>query len=109
MIKNVLLDEVPLKGKLDKIEFDGKNAVVIDYKTGDPEKCADKLARPGSREPNGGDYWRQAVFYKILVDHYGSKGWNVQSAEFDFIEPNKKKEYAKARPPKTGNVLLSKK
>src|SRR5690606_36982989 len=33
MIKNVVMDGVPLKGKLDKIEFDGKNATVIDYKT----------------------------------------------------------------------------
>ena len=30
---------VPLKGKLDKIRFDGKNANVVDYKTGDVEKA----------------------------------------------------------------------
>ena len=42
--------------------------------------------------PNGGDYWRQAVFYKILVDNYDQKSWQVVSSEFDFIEPNAKKE-----------------
>lgn len=94
-IRNVTLDEIPLKGKIDKIEFDGKNATVVDYKTGDPEKCADKLARPG-KEPNGGDYWRQAIFYKILLD-LNPKDWIVSAVEFDFVEPDKKKTYQKKR------------
>lgn len=96
-IKNVIYQSVPIKGKLDKLEFDGKAVNVVDYKTGDPDKAREKLKAPDAKNPLGGDYWRQAVFYKILVDHYGNKGWMVQSAEFDFIEPNKKKEYAKAR------------
>lgn len=96
MIKNVLLDDVPLKGKIDKIEFDGKNATVIDYKTGDPEKCNDKLARPGTKNSNGGDYWRQAIFYKILLD-LNPKDWNVTAVEFDFVEPDKKKQYRKEK------------
>lgn len=95
-IRNVMLDEIPLKGKIDKIEFDGKNATVIDYKTGDPEKCADKLARPGSKELNGGDYWRQAIFYKLLID-LNPKDWNVAAVEFDFVEPDKKKNYQRKR------------
>ena len=96
MIKNVMLDGIPMKGKIDKIEFDGKNATIIDYKTGDPEKCTDKLARPGNKEPNGGDYWRQAIFYKILLD-LNPKDWNVSTIEFDFIEPDKKKQYRKEK------------
>lgn len=95
-IRNVMLDEIPLKGKIDKIEFDGKNATVIDYKTGDPEKCADKLSRPGTKEPNGGDYWRQAIFYKLLID-LNPKDWNVSAVEFDFVEPDKKKNYQRKR------------
>lgn len=95
-IRNVMLDDIPLKGKIDKIEFDGKNATVIDYKTGDADKSTDKLARPGSKEPNGGDYWRQAIFYKLLVD-LNPKDWNVSAVEFDFIEPDKKKSYQRKR------------
>ena len=94
-IRNVVLDEIPLRGFIDKIEFNGKEATVIDYKSGDPEKCSDKLARPG-KEPNGGDYWRQAVFYKILLDLY-PKDWNVTGIEFDFVEPDKKKTYRKEK------------
>jgi DNA helicase-2/ATP-dependent DNA helicase PcrA len=96
-IRNVMVRGVPLKGKLDKLEFQGKEVNVVDYKTGDIEKAKDKLRPPDNRQPNGGDYWRQAVFYKILVDHYEQKDWKVTSTEFDFIEPDKKKEYHKEK------------
>jgi DNA helicase-2/ATP-dependent DNA helicase PcrA len=94
-IRNVTVSGVPLKGKLDKLEFDGKMANVVDYKTGDYDKAKPKLQPPNEKEPNGGDYWRQAVFYKILVDNYESRAWQVVSTEFDFIEPDKKKVYHK--------------
>ena len=96
-IRNVVVKNVPLKGKLDKIEFDGKNANVVDYKTGDIDKAKDKLKPPNEKDPNGGDYWRQAVFYKILVDNYEQKDWKVISTEFDFIEPDKRKNYRKEK------------
>jgi DNA helicase-2/ATP-dependent DNA helicase PcrA len=95
-VRGVTLDEIPLKGKIDKIEFTGRDALVIDYKTGDPEKCGDKLSRPNDKDPNGGDYWRQAVFYKIMLDN-SSRDWNITGVEFDFIEPDKKKQYRKER------------
>jgi DNA helicase-2/ATP-dependent DNA helicase PcrA len=94
-IRNVVVKGVPLKGKLDKLEFDGSAVNVVDYKTGDPEKGIAKIKPPSEKDPIGGDYWRQAVFYKILVDHYQQKNWNVVSTEFDFIEPDKKKQYRK--------------
>ncbi|UAY52206.1 ATP-dependent DNA helicase [Ferruginibacter albus] len=95
-IRNVT-NGVPIKGKLDKLEFNGKEVNVVDYKTGDIDKAKPKLQAPNDKEPNGGDYWRQAVFYKILVDNYEQKDWKVVSTEFDFIEPDKKKEYQKAK------------
>ena len=94
-IRNIVVNEVPLKGKLDKLEFDDKSVNVVDYKTGDPDKAKAKLQPPSDKDPVGGDYWRQAVFYKILVDHYEHKNWKVVSSEFDFVEPDKKKIYRK--------------
>jgi len=96
-IKNVVVKGVPLKGKLDKLEFNGNQVNVVDYKTGDIEKAKDKLRSPNDKNPDGGDYWRQAVFYKILVDNYEQKKWQVVSSEFDFIEPDKKKTYRKEK------------
>jgi DNA helicase II / ATP-dependent DNA helicase PcrA len=96
-IRNVVVKGVPLKGKLDKLEFDGKLVNVVDYKTGDPDKAIARLKGPSDKDPNGGDYWRQGVFYKMLVDNYEKKDWKVISTEFDFIEPDKKKNYRKEK------------
>jgi DNA helicase II / ATP-dependent DNA helicase PcrA len=96
-ISHVVVEGVPLKGKLDKLEFTGKAVNVVDYKTGDPDKAKPKLQGPGPKNPAGGDYWRQAVFYKILLDHYGKRDWQALSSEFDFVEPDKKKNYRKEK------------
>ena len=96
-VKNVIVEDVPLKGKLDKIEFNGKSATIVDYKTGDPEKSREKLMRPNPKNPAGGDYWRQAVFYKIMMDNLPGWDFSVDAVEFDFVEPTKKKEYVKER------------
>ena len=96
-IRGVVVNGVPLKGKLDNLEFNGKEVNVVDYKSGDIDKAIPKMKAPHDKEPNGGDYWRQAVFYKILVDNYEQKDWKVISTEFDFVEPDKKKEYRRER------------
>jgi DNA helicase-2/ATP-dependent DNA helicase PcrA len=93
-INNVVFKDIPLKGAIDKIEFNGKQVVVVDYKTGNIENAREKLLAPNDKNPLGGDYWRQAVFYKILLNHH-PKNWEVVSAEFDFVEPNKKKQFEK--------------
>ncbi|MBA4140471.1 MAG: ATP-dependent helicase [Segetibacter sp.] len=96
-IKNVVVNGIPLKGKLDKLEFEGKLVNVVDYKSGDADRALPKLQGPNEKEPDGGSYWRQAVFYKILVDNLRGKKWKVISTEFDFIEPDKKKNYRKEK------------
>ncbi|WP_295126540.1 ATP-dependent DNA helicase [uncultured Chitinophaga sp.] len=99
-LRNITVNGVPIKGKIDKLEFDGGEVNVVDYKTGDYQKAIKdyrKFERPNERDPNGGDYWRQAVFYKILLDNYKQKNWRVVSTEFDFVEPNKQKEYHKEK------------
>ncbi len=96
-IRGVVVNGVPLKGKLDKLEFTGKEINVVDYKSGDIDKAMPKMKGPNEKDPNGGDYWRQAVFYKLLVDNYEQKDWKVISTEFDFVEPDKKKNYRKEK------------
>jgi len=92
-IKNIEIDGVPVKGSLDKVEFTGKQMTVVDYKTGKFKNAKDKLARPNDKQPNGGDYWRQAVFYKLLVENDRSKDWQVIDTQFDFVEPISEGEY----------------
>jgi DNA helicase-2/ATP-dependent DNA helicase PcrA len=51
--------------------------------------------------PEGGDYWRQAVFYKILLDNSTHSNWEVISTEFEFVEPDAKKNYVRRKVPIT--------
>ena len=65
------ISDVELNGKIDKIECEEGIIRLIDYKTGNAKNAKDKLVPPSEKEPLGGDYWRQAVFYYILVTNAG--------------------------------------
>ncbi|HTE12573.1 MAG TPA: ATP-dependent DNA helicase, partial [Chitinophagaceae bacterium] len=76
-VRNVSVRNIPINGKLDKLEFTGKLVNVVDYKTGKYANAKKKLFPPNDKDPNGGDYWRQAVFYKILLDNDKTNDWEV--------------------------------
>lgn len=93
---------IKLNGKLDKIEHRDNKINIVDYKTGreskrknsdfqgPSEKIKDPL-NPSYEEQYGGNYWRQAIFYKILLDYNTNtfqRNWDLEKAEFDFVEPD---------------------
>ncbi len=87
--RNIIVEGIPLNGKFDKLEFTGTQVNVVDYKTGKYDNAKKKLNAPIDKDPNGGDYWRQAVFYKILIDNDKTTKWQALSTEFEFVEPFK--------------------
>jgi DNA helicase II / ATP-dependent DNA helicase PcrA len=90
----VMFNNVPLTGFIDKVEIDGNHCNVIDYKTGNfsSKYTTDDLKGITKKRDDtytkGGHYWRQGVFYKILIDNCGND-WKVTSATFEFVEPTK--------------------
>ncbi len=96
-IRHATVEGIPITGKLDKLEFDGKNINVVDYKTGKPERGTKKLLPPNDKNPLGEDYWRQIVFYKLLMESDNKKDWTMVSGEMDFIEPEAKGNYRKEK------------
>ncbi len=87
--RNVRLNNIPLTGKIDKIEFLGGNRVsVVDYKTGKPDSKNQQLS------PDG-DYFRQLVFYKLLCSQTKSFPYDVVSGTIDFIEKNNKGNFVR--------------
>jgi DNA helicase-2/ATP-dependent DNA helicase PcrA len=93
---------VPIKGKLDKIILQGNQAYVIDYKTGKfdnaKKKCFAPVENPNPEkfeEVYGGDYWRQMVFYQILISNNPKKNWKMIGGEMDFVEPDNKNMFHK--------------
>ncbi|SHF74419.1 ATP-dependent helicase [Flavisolibacter ginsengisoli] len=91
-----VVDHVPLKGFADKLQYWGNEVMITDFKTGSLEKSNRRyeFVEPGHpQKPEGGNYWRQAVFYKILFDRQKAKNKELRGIEFLFIEPNEKNEF----------------
>ncbi len=59
---------VPIKGVLDRLDVYKDMVVVTDYKTGKASNAGPKLRGPKKEGEIGGNYWRQIVFYKLLID-----------------------------------------
>ena len=79
-------DEVVLTGKLDKVEIVRDGVVnVVDYKTGKPRTRNEIL---GKTKSSSGDYFRQLVFYRLLLGRYKKGEWNMETGTIDFIKPD---------------------
>ncbi len=89
-------------GQLDRLDLhpDGHRCDVLDYKTGSSAAARDAL-RPAPAPAatatlaawhtdarlRGGDYWRQGIFYHLLLTHDLEKRFQPQSVAFDFLQP----------------------
>ncbi len=99
-VPRYFLDGVPVTGKIDKIELYGDTCKVIDYKTGDPDRSANSAtAPPNEKEPMGGDYWRQMVFYKLLLENLEDRPMKVSTGTFDFVQKSKTGQYTQVTIP----------
>jgi DNA helicase-2/ATP-dependent DNA helicase PcrA len=96
--RNTEVKGIPIKGIIDKLEFDGKNATIVDYKTGRHKNAKMKLRGPKLNKATGEldqgqDYWRQMVFYRILLEEDRSHDWKYKDSYFDFVEPDDNGDY----------------
>lgn len=92
---HVHLGDIPITGKIDKIEIldmngnGNPNVNVVDFKTGNPDTKSKELKEDG-------EYFRQLVFYKILGDNNPNFKYNVVSGSIDFVQKSKlKNNYVK--------------
>lgn len=90
---------IPINGKIDSIAIYDDKMEVIDYKTGKYTYAVSKLKPPqkGDDEQmdNGGDYWRQIVFYKLLLQNDPKINKSMKSGTMDFIETHNDKHIRK--------------
>jgi DNA helicase II / ATP-dependent DNA helicase PcrA len=85
----LLANGARIKGTLDRIEYlDDGSIRIVDYKTGLPDPK--KTAAPDEKQPNGGPYWRQLAFYKILLEASPFVTESVSQAVIGWVEPDKK-------------------
>ena len=86
-------DDIKLTGNLDKLEVDdaGKTAVVVDYKTKQPQSR--NWIEGKTKDAQSGDYKRQLVFYKLLLNLKPEKTYIMRAGVIDFLEPNERGIY----------------
>ena len=78
--------EVPIGGKLDRLDMLADGTVsVIDYKTG---KARSENDIKGLTKTGDAGYYRQLVFYKLLLDKDGR--YQMSEAALHFVEPDDK-------------------
>ncbi len=82
----VQYDGIPLTGKLDRVNVFKDYVTVTDYKTGKFSNSKLKLKPPSEKDPLGGDYWRQIVFYRILLDAFKGASYHMTHGVMDFVE-----------------------
>ena len=96
-LNNCEIDGIPIRGQIDKLTISECKVHVVDFKTGQYKYGKSKVSPPielidNPKESNfekryGGDYWRQILFYKALLESNKSSSFEVTSGEIDFIEP----------------------
>ncbi len=91
-INGILLsDDIRLTGVLDKIEWNDDESVrVVDYKTGKPKT---RNALLGNTKDSDGNYYRQLIFYKLLLKYFKEGVYHMNEGVIDFIEPDEKGNY----------------
>lgn len=88
-IRGVKLDgEIVLNGIMDLVETTSKSLEVIvhDFKTGRPRSRKEIEGLTASAD---GNYLRQLVFYKLLLEKYQNGKMKMIQGVLDFIEPDK--------------------
>ncbi len=98
-----LTKDVTIRGRIDRIDiFKDGSAHVVDYKTGKPKsrnqiagltKDSDLPRRRGGKA--GGNYYRQLVFYKLLLSRSAAH-YELRTTDFilDFVEGPKQEVFA---------------
>ena len=81
--ENIVYKDIPLTGKIDLIEkLENGKVNVIDFKTGNSDSKYKELS------PDG-DYYRQIVFYKLLLDIKNDSHLQFNQGIIDFVEKSK--------------------
>lgn len=90
-IENELLRNVRIRGELDKVELYPDGISVVDYKTGKPKTRNHMQGK--TKASDAGNYFRQLVFYKMLIDAEGK--YKMKNGVIDFIQPKDNGTYVR--------------
>ena len=87
--------DIALNGVFDKVELLSDGTVnVVDYKTGKPKTRNDIL---GATKSSTGDYYRQLVFYKLLLRYHNNGQYRMKTGEIVFLAPDSRGQFRREK------------
>ena len=101
-ITDAEIEGVPINGTIDRLDLlPNQKAHILDYKTGSHSskkmrvpnalsKRKTKSETLSNEQLYGGIYWRQLVFYKILLENSRHAIFEAQSGEISYLNPDVK-------------------
>ncbi|HSF88247.1 MAG TPA: ATP-dependent DNA helicase [Saprospiraceae bacterium] len=87
-IKDIHIEGVPVSGLIDRIDKIDNKLIIYDYKSGKTDKFKEKLKAPDEKS-NGGDYWRQMVFYDLMLSQDLRYHTRMDHGWLQALEPEK--------------------
>jgi DNA helicase-2/ATP-dependent DNA helicase PcrA len=88
-IRDIHISGVPVSGFIDRMDQRDHSLTVYDYKSGKTDKFSAKLKAPDEKKPLGGDYWRQMVFYDLMLREDPRIKSNMDHGYIQALEPEK--------------------
>lgn len=83
-------NEILIKGKIDAmIKTDSQEIIVYDFKTGKP-KTQGQIE--GTTKDSTGDYWRQMIFYSLLIEQTYDHHQQMSEGVIAFLEPDSRNQ-----------------
>ena len=83
--------KVILNGQIDKLELaDSSGVTVVDYKTSKPQSRNKILGNTKIADLN---YYRQLIFYKLILELSSNGKFQMSYGKLDFIEPDSSGKY----------------
>ena len=101
VFRQIEWEGIPLLGIIDKLELSGSAASsafwrITDYKTGKHE--ANRLEPPTAKQPQAGAYYRQLLFYKLLLEQSPFfHQHRVKELCLDYLSPDDKGGFPQKR------------
>jgi DNA helicase-2/ATP-dependent DNA helicase PcrA len=81
------IDEVPVAGIIDRVEYSDDGSVMItDFKTGAYK--SNHVSPLTESKPEGGNYRRQLLFYKLMFEQHIQGNRPVRVAQLAYLEPD---------------------
>ena len=81
--EHLMFENIPLTGKIDLVSYKSNNSVeLVDFKTGNPDTKSKELS------PDG-EYFRQLVFYYLLVSLSSRLKVKIDRGVIDFVQKSK--------------------